>query len=101
MLQSSSVSLQPLSRVSTSNNPPASRTHLFPFNSTFSSPLLSLSASRTPDAEHYIVLDRSRGFIYATIAQASELAELGHDVFDLAGYRVIWDPPLVQEQSKE
>lgn len=59
-----------------SNQVPTSRR--FPFETSFSQPILSFSAQRNPSEEHLIVVDLSRGFIRTTRAEARDLAETGY-----------------------
>lgn len=83
------------------SNPPGPRPR-FPFGTSFENAVLSFAAERNPDTEHYIVVDLSRGFIRTTVNEAREYAELGHAVFDLAGWRPVWDPPLeITRKSRE
>jgi hypothetical protein len=58
-----------------SQPPTPSRT--WPFNSSFESPLRSFQAQRHPNREHYIVIDRSQGYIRTTVDDARQYAELG------------------------
>lgn len=66
--------------------------HSFPFNTTFQQPSWSPAAQNNPNREHYIMLDRSVGWIRTTEQEAREGASIGYAVFDLAGYRPSWDP---------
>jgi len=56
---------------------PPTPSRVWPFNYSFERPLLSLAAQRHPDREHYIVMDRTQGYIRTTVADARQYADLG------------------------